>query len=269
MPLLQVGFRGVVQTDAAFRAHLTRVQNHKDTCTSPTWESTVKFVDQLRRKKTKIAFFSSTPQGGGVALMRHALVRFARLMDVDLTWYVPKPRPGVFRITKNMHNILQGVSHPDQLISDEEKASIIDWITDNAQRYWFSDGGPLCSPDEGGADVVVIDDPQMPGLIPLIKKRTPDRPVLYRSHIQIRADLVAKEGNPQADTWEFLWANIQHADMFISHPIPSFVPHNVPRRKSHTSQPLPTGSMASTSRSTGGTRATMATFTTTLAMRSA
>lgn len=231
VPLLQVGFRGVVQTDAAFRAKLTTVQNHKETCTSPTWESTVKFARQLCSKKTKIAFFSSTPQGGGVALMRHALVRFARLMNVDLTWYVPKPRPGVFRITKNMHNILQGVSQPDQRISDEEKASIIDWITDNAQRYWLSDGGPLCRPDEGGADIVVIDDPQMPGLIPLIKKRTPDRPVLYRSHIQIRADLVAVEGSPQADTWEFLWANIKHADMFISHPIPSFVPHNIPEEK--------------------------------------
>lgn len=71
----------------------------------------------------------------------------------------------------------------------------------------------------------------MPGLIPLIKKVTPNRPVLYRSHIQIRSDLVATEGSPQHDVWEFLWSNIKHADMFISHPIPAFVPHNVPREK--------------------------------------
>ena len=71
----------------------------------------------------------------------------------------------------------------------------------------------------------------MPGLIPLIKKATPHRPVLYRSHIQIRRDLVAKSGSPQADVWEFLWSNIQLADMFISHPIPIFVPHTVPREK--------------------------------------
>ena len=76
-----------------------------------------------------------------------------------------------------------------------------------------------------------IDDPQMPGLIPLIKDRTPDRPVLYRSHIQIRSDLVAKEGSPQNDVWNFLWENIRRCDMFISHPIPYFVPHNVPREK--------------------------------------
>ncbi|KXH31286.1 glycosyl transferase group 1 [Colletotrichum salicis] len=295
VPLLQVGWRGVVQTDAGFRVQLNTIQNHKDTCGAPTWDATMFFAKQLRENKTKIAFFSSTPQGGGVALMRHALVRFARTIGVDLTWYVPKPRPGVFRVTKNIHNILQGVSHPDQRISAEEKQSIIDWITDNANRYWLSEGGPLRPPEEGGADVVMvsfpqtqcppldpasvaaipkfcypsphlhsypstdasnvesspqelsrrlrlwtatnsvcpiqIDDPQMPGLIPLIKKITPDRPVLYRSHIQIRSDLTAKAGSPQEDIWNFLWSNIQHADMFISHPIPIFVPHTVPREK--------------------------------------
>ena len=71
----------------------------------------------------------------------------------------------------------------------------------------------------------------MPGLIPVIKKLTPDRPVLYRSHIQIRSDLVAKTGSPQEDVWSYLWENIRHADMFISHPIPSFVPKDVPREK--------------------------------------
>ena len=69
---------------------------------------------------------------------------------------VPKPRPGVFRITKNIHNILQGVSHPDQRISAEDKASIISWITENANRYWFSEGGPLRPAEEGGADVIIV-----------------------------------------------------------------------------------------------------------------
>jgi hypothetical protein len=51
------------------------------------------YAKKLRGNKTKIAFFSSTPQGGGVALMRHALVRFARLMGVDLTWYGEYKKP--------------------------------------------------------------------------------------------------------------------------------------------------------------------------------
>jgi hypothetical protein len=35
----------------------------------------------------KIAFFSSTPHGGGVALMRHALVRFSHSLGTDIKWY--------------------------------------------------------------------------------------------------------------------------------------------------------------------------------------
>lgn len=62
----------------------------------------------------------------------------------------------MFRITKNIHNILQGVSHPDQRISAEEKQAVIDWITENANRYWFSEGGPLCPPADGGADIVIV-----------------------------------------------------------------------------------------------------------------
>ncbi|KAI5920868.1 family 4 glycosyltransferase [Camillea tinctor] len=231
VPHLQVGFRGAVMTDAGFRAHMNTIADNQTTCSSATWDTMMYYANRLKERKTKIAFFSATPQGGGVALMRHALVRFSRLVGVDLNWYVPKPRPGVFRSTKNMHNVLQGVSRPDQRISPDERKTITDWITDNANRYWLSEGGPLRPPEEGGADVIVIDDPQVPGLIPLIKEITPNRPVIYRSHIQIRSDLVAQDGSPQNEAWGFLWNNIRLADAFISHPIPVFVPHNVPREK--------------------------------------
>lgn len=189
------------------------------------------YAQKLCEHKTKVAFFSSTPQGGGVALMRHALVRFSRLMKVDLTWYVPKPKPGFFRITKEMHNTLQGLNDPYKFVSEEEKRIVTDWIGENAERYWFSKGGPLCAPEEGGANVIIIDDPQMSGLVSLIKKRMPNRPVLYRSHIQVRKELIAQEGSPQADVWNYLWSNIKQADMFISHPIYESVPDNVPKAK--------------------------------------
>jgi hypothetical protein len=70
--------------------------------------------------------------------------------------YVPKPKPGVFRITKTVHNILQGVSGRDEWISTEDKRVLSDWIEDNANRYWLSHGGPLRSPEEGGADVIMV-----------------------------------------------------------------------------------------------------------------
>lgn len=86
-PLLQVGYRGMVEVDSGFQVHLLTIKNFKETCGATTWESMMKFATSLSEKGTKIAFFSSTPQGGGVALMRHALVRFAKLVGVDLTWY--------------------------------------------------------------------------------------------------------------------------------------------------------------------------------------
>jgi hypothetical protein len=45
------------------------------------------YAEKLRRDKTRIAFFSSTLQGDGVAPMRHALVRFAHRVGVNVSWY--------------------------------------------------------------------------------------------------------------------------------------------------------------------------------------
>lgn len=113
-------------------------------------------------------------------------------------------------------------------MSNEDWDKVIDWINENAKRYWLSPGGPLRPPEEGGADVIIIDDPQMPALIPIAKKLAPNRPVIFRSHIQIRSDLIDQPGSPQADTWSWIWKQVQQADLFISHPVSIFVPKDVP-----------------------------------------
>lgn len=135
----------------------------------------------------------------------------------------------MFQATKTNHNILQGASHDGERLTPENKTLLQEWIEENARRYWTRAGGPLLQPSQGGADVIVIDDPQMPGVIPIAKSLAPNRPIIFRSHIQIRRDLVATPGSAQAEAWEYLWNNIQHADCFISHPVDDFVPYNVPR----------------------------------------
>ncbi|KAJ5514066.1 Glycosyl transferase family 1 [Penicillium fimorum] len=227
-PMVQVGFLGLVEVDTAFHIRLADLSDFQTTVSDRTWSAMQHYADELKERKVKVAFFSSTPQGGGVALMRHALLRFSHCLGTDLKWYVPKPRPGVFRVTKTNHNILQGVAHEGERLLPENKKLLKDWIKENARRYWTRSGGPLLPPSEGGADVIIIDDPQMPGLIPIAKALAPDRPVIYRSHIQIRSDLVAIPGSPQEEAWEFLWNDIKHADVFISHPVSDFVPQNVP-----------------------------------------
>ncbi|KAL4882929.1 hypothetical protein BJY04DRAFT_206809 [Aspergillus karnatakaensis] len=231
IPLLQVGLSGLVQVDTDFHVKLTNRDDYEKSVNENTWKAIEYYANDLKKRKIKFAFFSATPQGGGVALMRHAMVRFAHSIDTDMRWYVPKPRPGVFRVTKTNHNILQGVSAPEERLSEESWDCVTHWIHENADRYWLRKGGPLVHPSEGGADVIVIDDPQMPALIPLAKKIAPDRPVVFRSHIQIRSDLIEQEGSPQAECWGRMWESIKDADVFVSHPVRSFVPHTVPLEK--------------------------------------
>ncbi|OJJ97125.1 hypothetical protein ASPACDRAFT_1858587 [Aspergillus aculeatus ATCC 16872] len=234
----QIGSRGLVEVDAAFHVKMAQLSDYKKTVGDSTWSIVNKFAGDIKERKVKIAFFSATPQGGGVALMRHALVRFANAIGVDLKWYVPKPRPGVFRITKNNHNILQGVAPPGTRFTAQDKEILRDWVFENAERFWLKQSEPpgvswlekhaLSFPAlAGGADIIVIDDPQLPFLIPMIKQRTPHRPVIFRSHIQIRSDLTDTPGTPQAEAWELLWEAIEQADLFISHPVRDFVPNNV------------------------------------------
>lgn len=103
--------------------------------------------------------------------MRHALIRFLTILDVDAAWfvsiflqsiytqynvsmirYVPNPSPNVFRTTKNNHNILQGVAAPDLRLTQEAKDSFDSWILKNGLR-WTAEGGPLAP---GGIDIAVI-----------------------------------------------------------------------------------------------------------------
>ncbi|KGO69291.1 Glycosyl transferase, family 1 [Penicillium italicum] len=228
VPLLQVGLMGLVEVDTDFHVRLANLEDFQKTVSPNTWAAVQHYSSDLKKRKVSVGFFSATPQGGGVALMRHALMRFSHSLDMDIKWYVPKPRPGVFRVTKNNHNILQGIAGPDERLSPENRRSLTEWIEENARRYWTRPGGPLCSPSDGGADVLIVDDPQMPGLIPIAKKEAPNRPVIFRSHIQIRSDLVDTPGTPQAEAWEFLWNQIKLADCFISHPVKAFVPQDVP-----------------------------------------
>ncbi|KAG0636841.1 trehalose synthase [Tuber brumale] len=237
-PGLTFSFRNQVLPDADGAIRLVEnLEEYRNTVHNGTWNTVLKYAYELKGYKdgqtegdpqcppTKIAFFSATPQGGGVALMRHALVRFCSQLGVKLNWYIPKPDPEVFRITKTNHNILQGVADPGARFDGEKQTLLNKWTEVNAKLYWLSPGGPLAP---GGADVVIIDDPQMPALIPLIKKVRPEVKVIYRSHIEIRSDLVKKSGSPQEQVWQWIWGCVRKADVFISHPVDKFVPNDVP-----------------------------------------
>lgn len=78
--------RNEVGVDSDGLAQIADEPNYRKSVHPNTYAATLVYADSLKKNKTKIAFFNSTPQGGGVALMRHALIRFLRLIHVDCKW---------------------------------------------------------------------------------------------------------------------------------------------------------------------------------------
>ena len=81
-----IGFRNEVEVDCGGHVTLASIEDYRHTVSQRTWDATMKYVKSIKERNIKIAFFNSTPQGGGVALMRHALVRFLRLLGVSMHW---------------------------------------------------------------------------------------------------------------------------------------------------------------------------------------
>jgi hypothetical protein len=86
---VETGPRRQVLVDLNGRARIAELESYDSTMnTETTGAATRHYADSLIKRGTKIAFFNSTAQGGGVALMRHALIRYLRLVGVDCKWYV-------------------------------------------------------------------------------------------------------------------------------------------------------------------------------------
>lgn len=86
IPIIQVGFQGLVEVDSGFRIVMTSWDRYKNTISHQTLSEIQHYSSEMRKRRIKIAIFSATPQGGGVALMRHAIVRCSHYLGVDTKW---------------------------------------------------------------------------------------------------------------------------------------------------------------------------------------
>ncbi|ORY25443.1 hypothetical protein BCR39DRAFT_544106 [Naematelia encephala] len=209
-----------VLVDCGGEVRLCSLTQYEESTSPQLWKRFLALSTLLRKNKTKIAFFSATPQGGGVALMRHALIRLWKMVGLEVKWYVPEGHPTVFDITKRkIHNVLQGVAPQGVEMNDEDHRWFELWTDQNYESFWSN--GAI------DADMIIIDDPQLTALIPLIKKKRPDAKIMFRSHIQIQSDLTDDPSTAQARTWDYLFNFIKDVDLFIAHPVKFFVPKNV------------------------------------------
>lgn len=200
-------------------SYLTDLRSYKKFCTDAEYSGLLELAQEFKDKKQKLVFINATAAGGGVAHMRHGMLRLYRRLGVDVEWLVLKPSAKIFNITKKkFHNVLQAVAPEDCVLTKADQEAYLKWIRINAAYF---------EPILKKADTVVIDDPQPAGLIPHIKKINPGARILYRSHIQVEAHLIDLRASQQFTTWKFLWQFIKRSELFISHPIPEFVPHTV------------------------------------------
>ena len=217
---VHVGYRHEVEVDANGRMAFADLEDYQPFISPETWKEILQTSALVKEKGKRIVFFNSTPQGGGVAIIRHSTLRFFKLLGIDAHWFVMKPNPEVFEITKKkFHNVLQGVAPADTCLTEADKTLWQNWCKNNVESYWTEEDCPVSQ-----ADVIVIDDPQPSGMITRLKEINPTATFVYRSHIELRSDLIRDPTTETHKVFTFLWDQIQKCDIFISHPVAKFVP---------------------------------------------
>jgi trehalose synthase len=110
---------------------------------------------------------NSTAKGGGVAELLTSLVPLMRAAGLDAEWQIIFGDQEFFKVTKAMHNALQG-KHID--LSDDMRSVFEKYSRHNAEAL------------EGEWDVVVVNDPQ-PVTLPMLRDRKGARYWVWRCHI--------------------------------------------------------------------------------------
>ncbi|MGF3498097.1 MAG: glycosyltransferase [Candidatus Methanosuratincola sp.] len=119
-------------------------------------EGTVETIKKMAEiiKGERAAHVNATSYGGGVAEILSRMVPLARSLGIDVTWQTLKGDIDFFKVTKKMHNALQG--DLGTAISDEEFALYLKVNAENAAMLDLD------------SDVVVVHDPQP---LPLVRQR--------------------------------------------------------------------------------------------------
>lgn len=160
-------------------------------------------VEEL--KECKVAHLNATAVGGGVAETLKNLVPYMNDLGITTSWYVMPPNSNLFRITKSIHNYIQGKKG---LLSQRDKDYYL----------WYNQKLAKCMKSII-TDIWIIHDPQpLASAYFLNRERT--KKVWY-CHID--------SSSPDIDTWKFLSPYLISYDHIVfsnSSFIPKSIPHN-------------------------------------------
>jgi len=159
----------------------------------------------------RILQVNATAYGGGVSELLRSCVPLLRDLELEVDWKVISGSPDFFRVTKSIHNGLQGA--PGQL-SHADRGAFLDNAHENAAGL------------ELDYDFVIVHDPQ-PAALPSVAGRG-DALWVWRCHIDT--------SEPNADTWGFLRPYLEHFDAAVF-TMAQFVPPDLPIARVETIAP--------------------------------
>jgi trehalose synthase len=149
----------------------------------------LRFLAEKLKGKT-ITNVNSTSVGGGVAEILTRMVPLLRELRVDARWDVIKGNDKFFRVTKDIHNALQGV---DVEIAEDKWNYFLEVNRQNAEDIDLT------------SDIIVIHDPQPIALVE--KKRDTGNKWIWRCHIDIT--------KPQIEAMDLLRPYIERYDSSV------------------------------------------------------
>lgn len=129
-------------------------------------------------RKSHVVMINSTSQGGGVAEILRGLVPLLNDAGPKVGWRTLAGHPDFYRVTKRIHNSLQG----DDISLTESKKEVYESVNEEFARYTHL-----------GHDLVIIHDPQP---LPLIEYYRREQPWVWRCHIDL--------SDPNSELWEYL-----------------------------------------------------------------
>jgi trehalose synthase len=150
----------------------------------------------------RILQLNATPYGGGVSELLRSGVPLLADLGLDVEWQVITGDEPFFRVTKAIHNGLQGA--PRTLTQAERDA----YVATSARNAELLDDG---------YDFVVVHDPQPAAMLPLLGKG--NARWVWRCHIETSA--------PNPDTWAFLRGFLCDYDAAVF-TLRDFVPPDLP-----------------------------------------
>jgi len=163
-------------------------------------DSLIEAVEPLRG--ARVVHVNATAYGGGVSELLNAAVPLWNGLGVVTDWKLIAGDEAFFRVTKKLHNALQGAAEP---LSAAEREVYLATAEKNARAF------------EERYDYVVIHDPQPAAM--LARGSRNSARWIWRCHIDT--------GQPNAEVWEFLRGLLEGYDAAV-YTMREFVPPDLP-----------------------------------------